>query len=273
MEKNNLPNDLGLGTKGLTTRNMNRDGSYNIVSVGEPFFRPYEIFHTLLTTSWLRFFGLVVLMYVSANLIFASLYVYTGVENLAGEPAGLTLKQKYFEAFFFSSQTITTLGYGRIAPIGMWANIIAALESMIGLMLFALATGLLYGRFSRPNAKLLYSSFAVLAPYQKGRAMMFRLTNLRKNSLIELEIDVTLGYLDLHTKKRSFANLELERKKINLFPLSWTIVHPITEKSPFWKRTAPELEQMKIEIIVYSKVLMTLFPRPFILEPLTPSKN
>jgi inward rectifier potassium channel len=176
-----------------------------------------------------------------------------GVENLAGVPEGLDLPHQFLEAFFFSSQTITTLGYGRVAPVGIFANTFAALESMIGLMVFALATGLLYGRFSRPDAKLLYSEHAVIAPYQDINALMFRLINKRRNQLIELEIDVTIGFFDVATQKRSFARLELERNKINLFPLSWTIVHPINEASPFWKKSPDDFAKMKLEVIVLLK--------------------
>ena len=258
IKKGNRDDDLGFGTKG-SDWNMNKDGSFNTVRVGEPRFRPYEIFHQLITMSWTKFILLIVVGYSAVNLIFAAIYYFIGTNHLAGVDGHMDNLHKFFESFFFSSQTLTTLGYGRIAPIGMEASGIAAIESMIGLMGFALATGLLYGRFSRPQAKLLYSDHAVIAPYKDITGLMFRVANMRRNQLIEVEVDITMAYFEKDSKLRSFQRLELERNKINLFPTSWTIVHPIDENSPFYGLTEQDILDMKVELIALLKAFDDTF--------------
>jgi inward rectifier potassium channel len=258
--RNNKPaDDLGFGTRSGTDRNMNKDGSFNVDRVGDPRFRPYEVYHELITMKWSKFIGLILIGYFVANMFFAFLYYIIGTEHLSGMEGVLSESDKFLECFFFSSQTLTTLGYGRLAPVGALASSIAAIESMIGLLGFALATGILYGRFSKPQAKLLFSRCAVVAPYRDGHGLMFRLANQRRNQLIEVEIDVTLTYLEKGATARSFSTIKLERKKINLFPLSWTIVHPIDEESPFYGITKEELLEMKAEIIVLLKAFDDTF--------------
>jgi inward rectifier potassium channel len=185
--KNMEYNDLGFGVKTTFTgyRSLNKDGSFNVRKINIPFFERFNFFHSLISMSWLKFFSLVILGYFFINVLFATIYVLIGIENLTGIEKKSAI-HNFIEAFFFSSQTITTLGYGRVAPIGLAANSIAAIESMLGLLSFALATGLLYGRFSKPSAKIKYSSIAVLAPYQDTNAFMFRVINPQHNQLIVL---------------------------------------------------------------------------------------
>jgi inward rectifier potassium channel len=258
VKKSNSNDDLGFGTKG-TDRSMNKDGTFNTERLGEPRFRPYEIFHQLITMSWTKFILLISVSYFLVNLLFAAIYFLIGTNRLAGVDGHMDLLHKFSEAFFFSSQTLTTLGYGRIAPIGMEASGIAAIESMIGLLGFALATGLLYGRFSRPQAKLLYSEHAIIAPYKDITAVMFRVANMRRNQLIEVEVDVTMAFFEKDAKIRSFRRLELERNKINLFPTSWTIVHPIDENSPLYGLSENDILEMKIELIALLKAFDDTF--------------
>ena len=258
-QKNQAVNDLGFGTSRINSRSMNKDGSFNVERTGEPKFRPYEIYHKLITMSWGKFFLLIVTAYFITNILFAGIYYIIGAEHLSMDSQNMTEGEKFMEVFFFSSQTLTTLGYGRIAPVGALASSVAAIESMIGLLGFAWATGLLYGRFSRPKANILYSSNAVIAPYKGISALMFRMTNMRSNQLIEVEADVTIGYNDFETGARSFSRLELERSKINLFPTSWTIVHPIAEGSPLQGRTSEELSGMNLEIYVLIKAFDDTF--------------
>jgi inward rectifier potassium channel len=258
--KNKSQNDIGFGTKSTgENRNMNKDGSFNVQRTGEPFFRSYEIYHRLITMSWPRFLLLVFVGYMVANLIFALAYYYIGAEHLSIDLHGMSEGRKFSEVFFFSSQTLTTLGYGRIAPVGTLASTVAAIESMIGLLGFALATGILYGRFSRPQAKLIYSENAVVAPYQGGTGLMVRLANLRRNQLIEVEVDVNVGFTDLETNTRRFLAVSLERKKISLFPTSWTLVHPINEESPFYGYNKEELKEMNVEIFILLKAFDDTF--------------
>lgn len=263
MAKNfNLPNndnDLGFGKNDTATRNMNKDGTFNVERTGEPRFRNYEIYHRLITMSWPRFILLIFVAYAIANLLFAGIYYLMGPEKLSMDTSHMHEGEKFMEVFFFSSQTLTTLGYGRIAPVGWLASTLSSIEAMLGLLGFALATGLLYGRFSRPQAKLLYSDNAVIAPYRGITGLMFRTTNMRRNQLIEVEVDVNVGFYEPGSKTRNFLPLTLERRRINLFPTSWTIVHPINEESPFYGRTAEELEEMKVEIFAFVKAFDETF--------------
>lgn len=251
-------NDLGLGTKG-TDRSMNKDGSFNVKRLGEPKFRPYEIYHELITMSWPKFILIVLLNYLVANLLFATIYFIIGTEHIQGIDPSASATHRFLETFFFSSQTLTTLGYGHVAPASTMASSVAAIESMLGLLGFALATGLLYGKFSRPQSKLIFSTNAIIAPYREGSALMFRVANLRRNQLIEVEVEVTLAYFEKGSNVRAFSALPLERKKVNLFPTSWTIVHPIDSESPFHGLTETEMADMKAEVIVLMKAFDDTF--------------
>lgn len=256
---NIINDDLGLGSAVITERSMNKDGSFNLERLGEPKFRFYEFYHMLITMSSSKFFAIILSAYFIANLVFACFYYMIGVEHLTGIEASLDEWHKFMEAFFFSSQTLTTVGFGRIAPIGILTSTVTALESMLGVLVFALATGLLYGRFSRPKAMLQYSTKALVAPYHNQSALMFRMANMRHNQLIEVEVNVTLAYFKKGAHSRSFTRLKLERDRVNLFPTSWTIVHPINEDSIFYGLDKTALMEMKGELIVLVKAFDDTF--------------
>ena len=254
--------DLGFGGKAAESRErlLNRDGSFNVERHGIPFLRSLNLYHVLLTMSWLRFNLMVVVAYGIVNFVFAWIYVLVGTEHLVGID-GRSIMARFSDAFFFSTQTFTTVGYGRVSPVGFWANSIAAIESMAGLLGFALATGLLYGRFSRPTAKILFSKVAVIAPYQGITGFMFRSANERSNQLLEVEAEVNLSLLkNVDGKKiRQFFELELERRRVNFFHLSWTIVHPITEASPLYGMNESDLRDSDAEFFI----LFTAFDDTF----------
>lgn len=247
-------NDFGLGTKNDIGgyRAVNKDGSFNVKKINIPFFERLNFFHSLITMSWSRFFGLILISYFTINILFASIYLYIGVENLTGTAASNDF-DRFMEGFFFSAQTVTTLGYGRVAPMGYPANIVAAVESMLGLLGFALATGLLYGRFSRPSARIRYSEQAVIAPYHDINGFMFRIVNPQSNQLLELEVQVNLAMRRKDSELRNFYALELERDKVAFMPYMWTIVHPISENSPLFGLTAPQLEEKDAEFVIAIK--------------------
>ncbi len=254
--------DLGFGSKISSQRKrmVNKDGSFNVERRSLPFFESLSIYHSLLSMSWIKFNGVVLLAYIVANLFFASLYMLIGIDHLGGI-TGVTTFGKFLDAFFFSGQTITTVGYGVIHPVGFWASLISLVESMAGLLGFALATGLLYGRFSRPNAKILYSKNAVIAPYRGITAFEFRIANARKNQLIEVEVEVTASMkvsVGVNTT-RKFHILNLERKLINFFPLTWTIVHPIDDNSPLFGITERDLIDSEAEFIILIKAFDDTF--------------
>jgi len=225
--------DPGLGSKyeAKVKRLINQDGSFNIKKVGIGT-NINDTYHSLINMSWTKFLSMALLMIFLINVGFALVYVAIGVEHLHGDVEGDTL-DNILQSFYFSFQTFTTVGYGQIVPIGVFINLVAFLESTTGLMVFAIITGLLYGRFSKPNMRLLYSEKALIAPYKKGWAFMFRITNMRKSTLIELHASVSISLVENigGEKVRKYFRLPLEIKYIEFFPASWTIVHPIDESS------------------------------------------
>ena len=246
--------DLGFGTQvhDPDTRLLNRDGSFNVKRSGGTFWSRLNIFNRLMVCSWGQFFLLVISFYLLLNFIFAGIYEVVGIENLQG--ADLTSPEsRFMDAFFFSSQTLTTVGYGRIAPIGFGASAVAAIESLLGLLIFALATSLLYGRFSRPVAHILYSDKAIIAPYLDVTAFMFRIVNERANQLIDLQVEVAMSILEKQPNGkdiRRYYALKLERNRVNFFPTNWTIVHPITQESPMFGISKEELLSHDAEFLI-----------------------
>jgi inward rectifier potassium channel len=245
--KINPEDDLGFGPQPVMKNQplINKDGTPNVKRVGLSFFNTANNYHTLITMSWTKFWLLVVSGYLVINLFFAFLYMLLGPNSLDGSSGAVNLTH-FWDCFFFSAQTISTVGYGHISPKGMGANSIAAIESMMGLLAFALATGLLYGRFSRPSAKIAYSKNILIAPYlEKGRGVMFRLANLRRNMLIDLDIEIIFSFNETVDGKtvRRFYPLELERSKVSVLTLNWTVVHPLDENSPLIDMTADDLEK------------------------------
>ncbi len=253
--------DLGFGTQvNNSPRYLNPDGSFNVQRKGLPFFQSFNIYHKLITMSWQKFYPLVFLAYIAANIFFAGLYVLAGPRQFDGA-TGTSLSHRIYDAFFFSTQTFTTVGYGHISPMGLMPNIISAIESMVGLLSFALATGLLYGRFSKPVAKIIYSRHAVIAPYKGITAFEFKLSNKRKHELIEVEMELIFVCKTTENGRLTgrFESLSLERKKISFMPLTWTIVHPIDEKSPLYGITEKDLEDSDAEFLTILKAFDDTF--------------
>ena len=182
-------NDLGFGAvvgRQSGQRLLNRDGSFNVVRSGLGFVQGLAPYHHLLTLTWPRFLGLVALAYVALNVAFAVAYVASGPNALMGPGADM-LGGRLSRAFFFSVQTFATIGYGQIGPNGLAANVLVTVEALVGLMYQALATGLLFARFARPTASILFSHRAVVAPYHTESALMFRVANRRRNEIIRVE--------------------------------------------------------------------------------------
>jgi len=248
--------DLGLGISATNPdqRLLNRDGSFNLKRTGLSFKEKFHFYQNLLSISWTRFNTYVLLFYISENFIFATIYYLIGHENLRGAE-GITLIEHYRDCFFFSVQTITTVGYGHLAPSGWWMNIVAAIESLLGLLVFALITGLLYARFSRPNVKLLVSKNALISPYRDISALIFRIANARHSQLIEAKVQVFMSYNKEQDGKisRTFDALKLERNTINMLALSWNIVHPIDEESPFFSKEIEDFKGTALEILILFK--------------------
>ena len=244
-------NDLGLDTQTAAGqfRALNKDGTFNVKKTNIRFSEKINFFHPLVNMSWRRFLGLIVSCYFLVNILFACIYMAIGVEHLT-DVTGLTRFGQFMEAFFFSAQTVTTLGYGRVAPVGIPANSVAAIESMLGLLAFALATGLLYGRFSKPTARIRYSGHAVMAPYLGVNGFMLRVVNPLDNHLLEVEATLTLSMKRKDSDMREFHQLELERARVVFFPTMWTIVHPIDQASPLYGLDEEAFRERDPEFII-----------------------
>lgn len=254
MKKKAEENELGFGTKTSSqkTRLINKDGSFNIDRIEQSRYGSTSYYHALITMKWQKFNFIVFTYFVIINLLFACCYYFSGMEGLKGWEAA-SEKDKFLEAFFFSTQTLSTVGFGRISPGNNISSSIAAIESLVGLLGFALATGLLYGRFSRPVARLIFSKNAIIAPWKEGTAFQFRLANKMRNSQItDMNCRVTVAKYEIEngTKIRRFRPMELELKNIVFFPMSWTINHPINEDSPLWGMTAKDMEEADVEFLI-----------------------
>jgi inward rectifier potassium channel len=247
--------DPGLTQQFLSpvTRMINPDGSFNVRRRGVTWhdFHPYL---QLVNMSWFGFFATLLAGFLLVNTVFASLYYAIGTGQLQGinspTPGG-----RFLETFFFSSQTLTTVGYGGISPKGLQANALAALEAMCGVLAFAVATGLLFGRVSRPSARIGFSRHMLVAPYGDGTSLQFRVVNRRSNSLLELEASVMLMTVEPSDggHKRRYQVLKLERQKVIFFPLTWTVVHPIDSESPLAGMTEDDWKQRQAEILILIK--------------------
>ena len=254
-DEQNRDRDLGFGSvvsREARKRLLNRDGSFNVIRTGLGLLESFAPYHHLLTISWTGFLGLVALSYFVLNLLFASAYLACGAGALSGTGAEM-LGGPVGRAFFFSVQTFATIGYGQIGPNGFAANMIVTVEALVGLMYQALATGLLFARFARPTASIVFSRRAVVAPYNSGQALMFRIANSRRNEIMQLEAQVLFSSMEADAQAgavRKYMLLPLERNKVTFFPLSWTVVHPIDEASPLAGRTVEQLERAGAEILV-----------------------
>ncbi len=246
--------DLGFGrvvSEEARQRLINQDGSTNVRRIGLPFFEQFSPYHAAMNLSWPRFLGFVGLFYLAWNLLFAALYFALGPGALSGTEGDAAV-ERFLHAFFFSVQTFATIGYGQIGPHTMTANVLTVFEALVGLLCVALLTGLVFARFARPTAAIAFSRHALIAPYRDGTAFEFRVVNKRLGELIDVRARVLFArFEERHGHRvRRFLPLELERESVMFFPLSWTVVHPITTSSPLWGLTAEDLVALDAEFLV-----------------------
>jgi inward rectifier potassium channel len=256
-----LNRDLGFGSvvsQQSRKRLLNRDGSFNVLREGLSPITSLSLYHALLTITWPRFLGLIILFYMVINGGFAAAYLACGPGALTGATAA-TQADRFLEAFFFSVQTFATIGYGVMSPKSLAAHVLVTLESLVGLLGFALATGILFARFSRPSARILFSDVALIAPYRGITAFEFRLANARSNELVQVEARVTLSRFKPTGSGRDFIPLKLERESVLFFPLAWTVVHPIDETSPLYGLSPGDLAASGAEFLVF----LTAFDETF----------
>jgi inward rectifier potassium channel len=239
---------------GPLRRVINPDGSFNVLRRGTSW-RDVNPYLHLISISWTHFLGTVLAGYILVNTVFASIYYLLGRTALNGPDSSGSGVDRFLECFFFSAQTLTTVGFGAIAPATKSANLVAALEALTGLLGFAVATGLLFGRVSRPSARIGFSERALVAPYQDVTSLQFRMVNRRANTLIEPAVTLMVMTVNRRNggERREFNVLKLEREKVMLFPLTWTVVHPIDSESPLFGKTQTELEELQAEFMVLVK--------------------
>ena len=240
---------FGRSFSGKNKRIINPDGSFNVVRNGTRF-NTADTYQYLITISWKRFIGFIIAFLVILNVLFALVYQAIGIETISGTQPG-SFFDEFAQMFFFSVQTFTTVGYGAMSPVGSMTSLVASFEAMGGLIGFALASGLLYGRFSRPTARIKYSKKAIIAPYNDTNALMFKIVNMRSNVMMECEARMMLVLAEKSNGKmqRNYYNLRLETHKIQFFPLTWTLVHPIDKNSPLYGMTKEELTEKGAEIL------------------------
>jgi inward rectifier potassium channel len=215
-----------------------QDGIPNITLLGLPHSYWGDGYHLLLTMPWLGFLGLTACFYLVVNVLFATAYLHI--------PGGIANARpgSFIDMFSFSVQTMATIGYGAMYPQTLLTHLLVTLEVWIGLLGIAMVTGLMFARFSRPTARIMFSRHAVIVPYDGVPTLMFRAANQRANQILEAQVTATILRLettrDGHTMRR-FYELKLTRSRSPVFALTWTIMHPIDESSPLWGITAESL--------------------------------
>jgi inward rectifier potassium channel len=205
-----------------------------------------DAYQWLLGLTWSRFSLLVAGVYIFLNALFATLYVLKDncVVNL---PVG-----SFAHAFFFSVQTLATVGYGNMFPKDLYGNIVSTIEIMSGIFLFAVITGLIFVRFSRPIANILFSRSIVIAPLNGQTTLMLRIGNLHLRSMVEAEFRILFNRDERLVEGgdfRFFYNLKLQFDRLATFPAALTLRHVIDEKSPLFRATPESLERDRVTLI------------------------
>lgn len=259
MQKASFDPGLTQQYAGNLKRVINKDGEFNVYRTGFTW-RDIHPYLFLVNLKWTPFLMIVLATYIVINTLFATLYMLIGPHSIDGAAAP-TVFQEFLNVIFFSSETLTTVGYGHMYPVGVAANTLASFESFTGLLTFALATGLLFGRFARPSARIGFSPTMVVAPYEDKISLQFRVVNRRPNNLIDLEARLTLMTVEevQGRLERRYATLGLERPQILFFPLTWTVVHPIDENSPLYGKTIEDIARMQAEVLVMMKAFDDTF--------------
>lgn len=249
-------NDTGFGTnaRDYGGRFVNRDGSFNIQREGMPFWARFSVYHSMLNLPVWKFVVLLISFYLGINLIYTAIYLLVGIgpDQFTGMIAK-TNWEKVKEVYFFSTETFTTVGYGRVNPTGDGANFVASLEAMSGFLSFAVATGLMYGRFSKPKSYLVFSDYALVAPYQDKTALMFRFALYKDNHIltnVEIKVNIALQVEENGKSMYKFFDLHLERSRVDSLPMNWTVVHPIDDDSPLTGFTLEDMKASDVELYV-----------------------
>ncbi|MGB3263156.1 MAG: ion channel [Microcoleus sp.] len=230
-------------------RLVGRKGQFtlNIVKLGIPRLHFADLYHKLLTLSWPQFFLLICLCYIITNSVFAFAYL-AGGDCIANARPG-----SFADAFYFSVQTMATIGFGAMYPSTEYANTLVVIEAFFGLWAVAMVTGLAFSKFSRPTARVIFSRVAVIAPFNGVPTLMYRAGNQRFNQILEAHQEVTLIRDEVTSEgeyMRRFYDLQLVRNQSPIFALTWTVMHPIDDNSPLYELTAKDLIEQEVEIVI-----------------------
>lgn len=224
-----------------------RSGQVEFVKVNTERIDWRDAYQSLLGLSWPQFALFVAAVYIVLNLIFAALYMLGG-NSIAGMTPG-----SFLESFFFSVQTLATVGYGHMYPQTLYGHIVTTVEIMSGVFLLAVMTGLIFVRFSRPTARILFSKTAVIAPLNGRPTLMVRIGNQRQHSMVEAEFRIMFNRDEPLVEGgdfRYFYNLKLQFHRISAFPAALTLRHVIDEESPLFGATPETLEASRAILIV-----------------------
>src|SRR5919199_2025334 len=239
----------------LSMRRVNRKKRFDIVSnrrfdvvrKGMSHSHWHDPYHLLLMLDWPQFFGLTAISYIATNALFALLYL-AGGDCIKGARPG-----SFLDTFSFSVQTMATIGYGAMYPQTDYANLLVSIEALVGLLGVAMATGLMFARFSRPTARVLFSRVAVITPHNGLPTLMLRVANERRNQILEAQIGLSLLRDEVTAEGqfiRRFYDLKLVRSQTRIFAFSWLVMHEIDESSPLYGATPESLEKVQTDIVV-----------------------
>ncbi len=243
-------------------RFFQKDGSVRIKRKGVAVFNRISWYSSLIQMSRLKLWANLLAAYILINVFFAILYYIIGIENIEGTRKSTALLN-FLQAFFFSAQTFTTVGYGHIRPTGLLANAIATFEAFVGLSTFAMVSGIFYARFAKPKPFLLFSDVALLSPHNNSQALVFRVVPYKDHYLMEAEIKVSLNIKN-EQGLNQFYSLHTEREKLDALVLNWTIIHPITTNSPLYGKTLEDLKKEHAEIFVFLKAHDEVYANPVV---------
>ncbi len=250
--KENTNTGFGTNADSYGGRFLNKDGSANMRKEGMGFFNRFSVFQTMLNMPRWKFISVILVFYLAINLIFTAIFLLIGTDQLQGI-IGNSDWEKFREVYFFSTQTFTTVGYGRVNPVGGFANLMASIEALAGFLSLAIATGLIYGRFAKPKSYLAFSDHALISPYHDKTGLVFRLVTYKDNhSLTDVHVVVNIGLQVQENDKRvyKYYKLELERSHVETLPMNWNVVHPIDDKSPLFGFSPEDMAAADVELYV-----------------------
>lgn len=243
-------------------RFFQKDGTVRVRRSGLSYLRSHSWYNAMVEMPSWKLRLTLISLYVAWNLLFATVYYVIGTEFILGTQ-GHSNVQQFLDAFFFSAQTFTTVGYGHISPAGTLTNAVAALEAFVGLLSFAMVSGIFYARFARPRPFLRFSDIALLSPHGDAKAFVLRVVPYKDHYLVEAEIRMNLVVRN-QDGHNEFHLLDVEVQRIDALVLNWTIIHLIRPGSPLFGKSLEDLKAAKAEIFVFLKAHDEVYANPVV---------